>query len=106
MRFYLVFLKPLFRSNFEEFVPNFQRMLDSGQGDLEVRGVIVTVKGSQEFGYCNNKQTAYDFVSRYFAPWVGVNEDPVTGRLWSFMEIFVRFICFDNQASLWWYAKI
>lgn len=21
----------------------------------------------------------YDFVSRYFAPWVGVNEDPVTG---------------------------
>lgn len=92
------------RSNFEEFVPNFQRMLDSGQGDLEVRGVIVTVKGSQEFGYCNNKQTAYDFVSRYFAPWVGINEDPVTGSAhtvlasyWS--EVLQKYNMLARQCS-------
>ena len=24
--------------------------------------------------------SGYDFASRYFAPWVGINEDPVTGR--------------------------
>ena len=36
---------------------------------LPVRGVIVTAKSSGE----------YDFVSRFFAPAVGVNEDPVTG---------------------------
>lgn len=24
-------------------------------------------------------ESSYDFISRYFAPWVGVNEDPVTG---------------------------
>lgn len=35
---------------------------------IETRGVIVTAPGSE-----------YDFVSRFFAPAVGVNEDPVTG---------------------------
>lgn len=37
---------------------------------LDVRSVIVTA--------CADSQE-YDFVSRYFAPAVGVNEDPVTG---------------------------
>ncbi|XP_043210053.1 phenazine biosynthesis-like domain-containing protein 1 [Amphibalanus amphitrite] len=35
----------------------------------EVRGVIVTLKDGGKF----------DFQSRYFAPWVGIPEDPVTG---------------------------
>jgi PhzF family phenazine biosynthesis protein len=35
---------------------------------LEIRGVIVTTRG-----------TDVDFVSRFFAPAVGINEDPVTG---------------------------
>ena len=35
---------------------------------IEVRGVIVTAKGKE-----------YDFVSRFFAPGSGVDEDPVTG---------------------------
>lgn len=34
-----------------------------------VKGVIVTRKGTK----------GLDFISRYFAPWVGINEDPVTG---------------------------
>jgi len=36
---------------------------------LPVRGVIATAKGSGEF----------DFVSRFFAPGSGIDEDPVTG---------------------------
>lgn len=36
--------------------------------NLESRGVIVTAKGSES-----------DFVSRYFAPQFGIDEDPVTG---------------------------
>ncbi len=37
---------------------------------IDTRGIIVTAKsGNQE----------YDFVSRFFAPLAGVNEDPVTG---------------------------
>lgn len=43
--------------------PNFTQMLT-----LSTRGAIVTSRGTQ-----------YDFVSRYFAPGVGINEDPVTG---------------------------
>jgi PhzF family phenazine biosynthesis protein len=35
---------------------------------IRIRGVIVTAKGDH-----------YDFVSRFFAPKIGVNEDPVTG---------------------------
>ncbi|NJL20225.1 MAG: PhzF family phenazine biosynthesis protein [Leptolyngbyaceae cyanobacterium SM1_3_5] len=43
--------------------PDFGRMLK-----LATRGAIVTSRASD-----------YDFVSRYFAPGVGINEDPVTG---------------------------
>lgn len=38
--------------------------------ELDVRGVIVTARASS---------TGHDFVSRFFAPGAGVNEDPVTG---------------------------
>ena len=37
---------------------------------LPVRGIIVTARGSGE---------PYDFVSRFFAPGSGIDEDPVTG---------------------------
>lgn len=34
----------------------------------DIQGIIVTAKSDE-----------YDFISRYFAPWVGIDEDPVTG---------------------------
>jgi len=43
--------------------PDFQQLIQA-----ETRGVIVTSKSEK-----------YDFVSRFFGPAVGVNEDPVTG---------------------------
>ncbi len=36
----------------------------------KVLGVIVTL---------GDPTKEYDFISRYFAPWVGIPEDPVTG---------------------------
>lgn len=45
--------------------PNF-----SALEKLPVRGVIVT---------CRSESAEHDFVSRFFAPAAGVNEDPVTG---------------------------
>ncbi|WP_394201586.1 PhzF family phenazine biosynthesis protein [Shewanella waksmanii] len=45
--------------------PNFEAMKQA-----EGRGVLVTSRSTS---------SRLDFVSRYFAPWVGVNEDPVTG---------------------------
>lgn len=40
----------------------------------KVKGLILTVKGES-----GGQTIPYDFYSRYFAPWVGVPEDPVTG---------------------------
>ncbi|XP_045147612.1 phenazine biosynthesis-like domain-containing protein [Echinops telfairi] len=40
----------------------------------KVKGLILTVKGE-----AGGQSRAFDFYSRYFAPWVGVAEDPVTG---------------------------
>jgi len=45
--------------------PDFARL-----AQIEVRGVIVTARSSS---------SNFDFVSRFFAPWAGINEDPVTG---------------------------
>jgi PhzF family phenazine biosynthesis protein len=48
-----------------EIEPDFERLLVSG-----ARIVIVTSR---------SQSPEYDFVSRYFAPAIGINEDPVTG---------------------------
>jgi PhzF family phenazine biosynthesis protein len=44
---------------------------------LPVRGIIVTARGSE-----------YDFVSRFFAPGSGIDEDPVTGSAHSALAPF------------------
>ena len=51
-----------------QVTPNFDKLLSLNL-DIAIVGVIVTSKGSGDT----------DFVSRFFAPWVGINEDPVTG---------------------------
>lgn len=50
--------------------PNFERM-NSVKACFPVKGVGVTAEGDGD----------YDIVSRYFNPWAGVNEDPVTGSV-------------------------
>jgi PhzF family phenazine biosynthesis protein len=49
--------------------PDFQRL-----GSVAVRGVMVTARAGNEL-----VASGVDFVSRFFAPAVGVDEDPVTG---------------------------
>jgi PhzF family phenazine biosynthesis protein len=56
------------RKKLEGLHPDFSKMEKLSVG-VPLRGLIVTCKGDGEF----------DFFSRYFAPWVGINEDPVTG---------------------------
>jgi PhzF family phenazine biosynthesis protein len=51
-----------------ELAPDFARLREA-RGEAPFLGVIVTAAGSGGF----------DCVSRYFAPWVGIDEDPVTG---------------------------
>ncbi|XP_042345416.1 phenazine biosynthesis-like domain-containing protein 1 [Plectropomus leopardus] len=47
--------------------------LQNSERSGRVAGLILTMKGSPD---C---QPGYDFYSRYFAPWNGIPEDPVTG---------------------------
>lgn len=51
------------QKDIDEIVPDFNSIIKSG-----ARGIIITAPGNET-----------DFVSRFFAPLVGVNEDPVTG---------------------------
>ena len=64
------------REELEGFKPNTAGMLQVQQ--KKVRGVIVTMTGK---GAVHDAASGleYDFLSRYFAPWVGIPEDPVTG---------------------------
>lgn len=52
--------------------PDFQALTQSHQG---IHGVLVTAEGHDH----------YDFHSRYFWPWSGSNEDPVTGGTHTFL---------------------
>ncbi len=51
------------QTQIENFAPNFDLIAQAGN-----RGVIVSAKGD-----------TVDFVSRFFAPQIGIPEDPVTG---------------------------
>lgn len=53
------------REQVEELAPDFRKL-----AEVETRGVIVTAPGEEK---------SADFVSRFFAPAVGIDEDPVTG---------------------------
>ncbi|NXH44616.1 PBLD protein, partial [Dicaeum eximium] len=59
------------RSALENLKVSAQRFL-SAEKTGKVKGLILTLKG-------NSSGKGHDFYSRYFAPWYGVLEDPVTG---------------------------
>lgn len=47
--------------------PNFQKAIESSDS---IKEVVITTK---------SEDSDYDFYSRCFCPWIGINEDPVTG---------------------------
>lgn len=61
----------------KELHPDFERMknISTAEG---LKGIAVTAKGNEE----------YDFISRYFNPWAGVNEDPVTGSVHTVLSAY------------------
>lgn len=59
---------------------------------LEGRGVMVTARASR---------SGYDFVSRYFAPWVGVDEDPVTGSNHGILASYWQPILQQTRFMAW-----
>ncbi|GFU15161.1 phenazine biosynthesis-like domain-containing protein 1 [Nephila pilipes] len=76
-RMYLIQLSDnVTRKQFEEIKTNDAELLAAEPGD--VIGVIVTLKGSEK-NCIDEEGNSYDFLSRFFAPWSGVTEDPVCG---------------------------
>ncbi|XP_076981232.1 phenazine biosynthesis-like domain-containing protein [Tamandua tetradactyla] len=61
------------RSFLENLKVNTENLLQV-ENTGKVKGLILTLKGES-----GGQTPAFDFYSRYFAPWVGVAEDPVTG---------------------------
>ncbi len=69
--------------------PNFAKILGLGG-----RGVIVTSKGKD-----------VDFVSRFFAPQVGIDEDPVTGSAHTTLTPYWAKVLGKNEMSAIQYSK-
>ncbi|RXG61215.1 hypothetical protein Avbf_08624, partial [Armadillidium vulgare] len=68
------------RTDLQSLSPNPRTLLELYNG-TEVQGVIVTLQGDLHRNQDSSRGfQEYNFASRYFAPWVGVLEDPVTGR--------------------------
>lgn len=58
------------KENIINLKPNFE-ILKSLKFKSDVKGIGITCRGNEK----------YDFISRYFNPWAGINEDPVTGSV-------------------------
>ncbi|MDB1941753.1 PhzF family phenazine biosynthesis protein [Clostridium tertium] len=58
------------KENIINLKPNFE-ILKSLKFKSDVKGIGVTCRGNEK----------YDFISRYFNPWAGINEDLVTGSV-------------------------
>ncbi|VDN24663.1 unnamed protein product [Cylicostephanus goldi] len=44
---------------------------------ISVRGVAYATEAKK--GFTDSQDEPYDYICRYFAPWVGITEDPATG---------------------------
>ena len=60
----------------EQMAPDFQKLVKS---HADINGVLVTTRSERK---------GFDFESRYFWPWSGTNEDPVTGATHTFLTEF------------------
>ncbi|XP_032279783.1 phenazine biosynthesis-like domain-containing protein isoform X1 [Halichoerus grypus] len=70
----LVRLSDTYKRSFLENLKVNTQDLPQVENTGKVKGLILTLKGEP-----GGQTQAFDFYSRYFAPWVGVAEDPVTG---------------------------
>lgn len=98
----------------EELQVSAQRFL-SAEKTGKVKGLILTLKGDS-----SGKHKGHDFYSRYFAPWYGILEDPVTGVcaindscfgsvkrfLLNFMNLVLYFRVFLTNYCFIWTAGV
>jgi len=68
----------LTKDELRQVSPDFKKLLTINTGDF-VHDSIVTVKGASPSAGEGGSATEPNFYSRFFAPWDGIDEDPVTG---------------------------
>ncbi|KAE9547354.1 hypothetical protein FO519_009434 [Halicephalobus sp. NKZ332] len=68
------------KDEFMSIKHNGDKLLQIHDGS-KIRGIIATLspKDAKKQGFVDSEGKPYDYVSRYFGPWTGVNEDPATG---------------------------
>ena len=88
------------RDVLENLPVNPSEMRDAYSGD-DISGVGVTIRGSEVNGCVDRHGTSYDFVSRYFAPWLGIPEDPVTGFCCLFDFSFSQNLFLNYPRVVW-----
>jgi PhzF family phenazine biosynthesis protein len=81
-KFVLIKLKDSNENNVNKVEPNFERLAEVDRHNAH-NAVIVTQKANFELENCH-------FYSRVFAPWIGVNEDPVCGSAHTQLTPFWR----------------
>ena len=64
------------RNGFEKLTPAVDKFM-SESPSVEVEAVILTAKA--EDGAIDSSGKQYDYFLRFFCPWLGISEDPVTG---------------------------
>jgi PhzF family phenazine biosynthesis protein len=70
---------------------NLVLVFSSGQQVLDLSpdfANLARLKGMPFFGIAATAQTDDGYICRYFAPWEGINEDPVTGSAQTFLAPF------------------
>lgn len=67
------------RVDLESIQPKTAELLKLHDGS-EVRGIIISLLGEAHLQDQTRGLKQHHFISRYFAPWVGIPEDPVTGK--------------------------
>ncbi|XP_032697775.1 phenazine biosynthesis-like domain-containing protein [Lontra canadensis] len=79
----LVRLSDTYKRSFLENLKVNTQDLPQVENTGKVKGLILTLKGEP-----GGQTQAFDFYSRYFAPWVGLAEDPVTGSAHSVLSSY------------------
>lgn len=92
--FYCLELQSLFievdsESTINELKPNFLTLKESSN---EIKEVVIMSQSSD---------LKYDFVLRSFCPWIGINEDPVTGSIHSVLGHYWQNRLKKNQLNVY-----
>ncbi|KAE9550111.1 hypothetical protein FO519_006671 [Halicephalobus sp. NKZ332] len=68
------------KDEFMSIKHNGDKLLQIHDGS-KIRGIVVTMspKDAKKQGFVDSEGKPYDYISRFFVPWAGINEDPATG---------------------------